>query len=169
MKTWIYVQRISKATHVRMQKIVFLVPLFLFLLMTNVAYGQEQEGKDDNPRKDIELSDEERVLVKKNNDFALNLFRQARDNKSQVLSPLSITYALGMLNNGAAGIGSGKGNVDPGSHVLPAGDLADGSGYGPGAGRRLRQLSAGGAGDYRRGKNHAAGCGVHEVLQHHSM
>ncbi|MBQ5378515.1 MAG: serpin family protein, partial [Prevotella sp.] len=103
MKTWIYVQRLSKATHVRMQKIVFLMPLFLFLLMTNVAYGQEQEGKDDNPRKDIELSDEERELVKKNNDFALNLFRQARDKESQVLSPLSITYALGMLNNGAAG------------------------------------------------------------------
>ena len=103
MKTWIYVQRLSKATYVRMQKIVFLVPLYLFLLMTNVAYGQEQEGKDDNPRKDIELSDEERELVKKNNDFALNLFRQARDKESQVLSPLSITYALGMLNNGAAG------------------------------------------------------------------
>ncbi len=79
MKTWIYVQRLSKATHVRMQKIVFLMPLFLFLLMTNVAYGQ------------------------KNNDFALNLFRQARDKESQVLSPLSITYALGMLDNGAAG------------------------------------------------------------------
>ena len=121
MKTWIYVQRLSKATHVRMQKIVFLMPLFLFLLMTNVAYGQEQEGKDDNPRKDIELSDEERELVKKNNDFALNLFRQARDKESQVLSPLSITYALGMLNNGAAGktqqeindvLGFGKAGAD---------------------------------------------------------
>ena len=121
MKTWIYVQRLSKATHVRMQKIVFLMPLFLFLLMTNVAYGQEQEGKDDNPLKDIELSDEERELVKKNNDFALNLFRQARDKESQVLSPLSITYALGMLNNGAAGktqqeindvLGFGKAGAD---------------------------------------------------------
>ena len=59
--------------------------------------------EEDNPRKDIPLSDEEKELVKKNNDFAFNLFRQARDNKSQVLSPLSITYALGMLNNGAAG------------------------------------------------------------------
>ncbi|MBQ5980603.1 MAG: serpin family protein [Prevotella sp.] len=58
---------------------------------------------EDNPRKDIALSDEERELVKKNNDFAFNLFRKARGMKSQILSPLSITYALGMLNNGAAG------------------------------------------------------------------
>lgn len=58
---------------------------------------------EDNPRKDIALSDEERELVKKNNDFAFNLFRKVRGMKSQILSPLSITYALGMLNNGAAG------------------------------------------------------------------
>ncbi|MBR6715028.1 MAG: hypothetical protein IKI83_01085 [Prevotella sp.] len=58
---------------------------------------------EDNPRKDIALSDEERELVKKNNDFAFNLFREAREKESLVISPLSITYALGMLNNGAAG------------------------------------------------------------------
>ena len=56
-----------------------------------------------NPRHDISLTDEERQLVKSNNDFAIRLFRQARDEKSSVISPLSITYALGMMNNGAAG------------------------------------------------------------------
>ena len=52
----------------------------------------------------IELTADEQQLVAKNNDFAISLFRQARDNTSKILSPLSITYALGMLNNGAAGL-----------------------------------------------------------------
>ena len=56
-----------------------------------------------NPRKDICLTEEERHLVESNNDFAFNLFRKARGNQSSIMSPLSITYALGMLNNGAAG------------------------------------------------------------------
>ena len=56
-----------------------------------------------NQRHNISLTDEERKLVQSNNDFAFNLMRQARTEDSQILSPLSITYALGMLNNGAAG------------------------------------------------------------------
>ena len=51
----------------------------------------------------IELTDEEEQLVEKNNDFAFRLLRRARTNESLILSPLSITYALGMLNNGADG------------------------------------------------------------------
>ena len=36
--------------------------------------------------------------------FAFDLFRVIQDGvNSQILSPLSVTYALGMLNNGAAG------------------------------------------------------------------
>ena len=53
--------------------------------------------------REIELTDGERQLIASNNDFAFDLFRKARGNESIVLSPLSITYALGMLNNGAAG------------------------------------------------------------------
>ena len=67
----------------------------------------------------IQLTEDEKQLVEKNNDFAFNLFRKARGGKNSVMSPLSITYALGMLNNGAAGqtrqeIGDvlGFGNVD---------------------------------------------------------
>ena len=56
-----------------------------------------------NEPKRIELTDTERQLVEQNNDFAFRLFRKARGDESCVLSPLSITYALGMLNNGAAG------------------------------------------------------------------
>lgn len=51
----------------------------------------------------IELTDEEKGYVEKNNDFAFRLFNKVRTDESNVLSPLSITYALGMLNNGAAG------------------------------------------------------------------
>ena len=51
----------------------------------------------------IELSPDEQQLVQSNNDFAFRLFRQTRGEESSIISPLSITYALGMLNNGAAG------------------------------------------------------------------
>ena len=51
-----------------------------------------------------ELTRTELELVNNSNEFAFNLFRKAQDKvKSQILSPISITYALGMLNNGAAG------------------------------------------------------------------
>ena len=53
--------------------------------------------------KEIELTDDERQLIESNNDFAFNIFRETRGGESNVISPLSITYALGMLNNGAAG------------------------------------------------------------------
>ena len=53
--------------------------------------------------KEIELADDERQLITSNNDFAFNLFRQARGETSSIMSPLSITFALGLMNNGAAG------------------------------------------------------------------
>ena len=71
----------------------------------------------DTKPKEISLTAEERQLVERNNDFAFNLFREARTDRSQVLSPLSITYALGMLNNGAAGQTLAEIN-----HVLGFGD-----------------------------------------------
>ena len=67
------------------------------LIATLVALAQENEPKS------ISLTQEERQLVESNNDFAFRLFRQARTDESLLLSPLSITYALGMLNNGAQG------------------------------------------------------------------
>ena len=53
--------------------------------------------------KEIELAEGEQELINSNNDFAFNLFRKARGDESKILSPLSITFALGMLNNGAEG------------------------------------------------------------------
>lgn len=56
---------------------------------------------------DIVLTQEQRALVKKNNDFSFNLFRTLNEQddkkRSNFLSPISVTYLLGMLNDGAAG------------------------------------------------------------------
>ena len=49
------------------------------------------------------LSDAQRQLVRKNNQFALNLFQQISGFDSKVVSPLSVTYLMGMLANGADG------------------------------------------------------------------
>ncbi len=78
-----------------MKKIALIV---LSILMVTMAFAQGGE------RKTITLTDAERRLVRQNSDFAFNLFRKTRDTESHVISPLSITYALGMLNNGAEGI-----------------------------------------------------------------
>ena len=54
----------------------------------------------------LELTRSEKVMVTESNAFAFNLFKVATamvGPKSMILSPISITYALGMLNNGAAG------------------------------------------------------------------
>ena len=71
------------------------------------------EVPTDNALKSISLTRAQQELVTASNDFAFNLFRRATlpvegtsalaEPKSTILSPLSITYALGMLNNGAAG------------------------------------------------------------------
>ena len=56
------------------------------------------------PPTSLELTRAELEMVNSSNEFAFNLFRTAQDEvKSQILSPLSVTFALGMLNNGAAG------------------------------------------------------------------
>ena len=67
----------------------------------------------DNEWKPIRLTAGQQQLVNQSNDFAFNLFRRATQQgpagpcltapQSIILSPISITYALGMLNNGAAG------------------------------------------------------------------
>ena len=77
-----------------------LLPL---LTATLLAAAVQAQDFPEAP-KYIDLSIKERALVKGNNDFAFRLFRSVRNDNNQVVSPLSITYALGMLNNGAAGV-----------------------------------------------------------------
>ena len=83
------------------------------MMATAVTIGCTSSSDEDVPQPVIdpveppttlELTRAEQEMVNSSNDFAFNLFRMAQDEKvSQILSPLSITYALGMLNNGAAG------------------------------------------------------------------
>lgn len=49
------------------------------------------------------LSDGQRSIVDKNNGFALNLFHEISGFDSKVVSPMSISYLMGMLANGADG------------------------------------------------------------------
>ena len=69
----------------------------------DVVTPDEPLPNENNERKDIALTRSEQALVQGNNDFAFNLFRQVTSGKSEIVSPISVTYALGMLNNGAAG------------------------------------------------------------------
>ena len=47
------------------------------------------------------LSDAQYDLVKRNNNFALNLFSEMKGVGSNVVSPMSVTYLMAMLVNGA--------------------------------------------------------------------
>ena len=92
-----------------MKKSMMWAAIALMMAMT-ACTGNEDMNSDkplpneDNELKDISLTRAEQNLVSGNNDFAFNLFRKVTDKpKSMILSPISITYALGMLNNGATG------------------------------------------------------------------
>lgn len=57
---------------------------------------------------DIKLTEEQSELAAKTNNFAFNLLRsannlQTKKNVSLLISPISVTYVLGMLNSGATG------------------------------------------------------------------
>ena len=82
-----------------MKKNVFWLLAAMFIPASAVVAQDDY----DEPQQ-IALSLQERQMVDNNNDFAFRLFRQVRGQVSQVVSPLSITYDLGLLNNGAAGL-----------------------------------------------------------------
>ena len=55
----------------------------------------------------IELTADQKSMVEKNNDFAFNLFRTINEldtkKQSNSVCPISVTFMMGMLNDGAAG------------------------------------------------------------------
>ena len=73
------------------------------LKMPEVIMPDEPLSNENNDLKQISLTRAEQLLVKGSNEFAFNLFRKVISQKSEIVSPISVTYALGMLNNGAAG------------------------------------------------------------------
>ena len=68
-----------------------------------IVEGEEGVSNENNPRIQINLTDEEQPLVTSVNDLGFNMFRKVGANESILLSPLGMTYALGLINNGAAG------------------------------------------------------------------
>ena len=78
-----------------------------FFLLTALMSVLQAFADDAVAPKGIELTDSERQLVQNNNRFAFDLFskvREAPSVSSFVLSPLSVTIDLSMLNNGADGV-----------------------------------------------------------------
>ena len=94
-----------------MKKSVLWGAIALTLMATTAVTGCSNDNEKADPwictyptGDNVRLTRAEQEMVNSCNAFAFNLFRTAQSElKGQVLSPLSITYALGMLNNGAAG------------------------------------------------------------------
>ena len=57
--------------------------------------------EDDIDPEFMVISDAQYDLVKRNNQFALNLFSEVKGLGSSVISPMSVTYLMSMLANGA--------------------------------------------------------------------
>ena len=65
--------------------------------------GDKGVSNENNPRIIIPMSDEEQALVMSVNDLGFNMFRKVSAKNDILLSPMGMTYALGLLNNGAGG------------------------------------------------------------------
>ena len=65
--------------------------------------NDEGVTNENNPRVQVSLTDEEQALVIPVNDLGFNMFRKVGANENILLSPLGMTYALGLINNGAGG------------------------------------------------------------------
>ena len=65
--------------------------------------GDPVISNENNPRVLVSLTDEEQALVMPVNDLGFNLFRKVGASESILLSPLGMTFALGLIGNGAAG------------------------------------------------------------------
>lgn len=64
---------------------------------------EASRGGDDLDQQYLILSDAQQRLVRDNNRFALNLFGKLSGHDSKVVSPLSVTWLMAMLANGACG------------------------------------------------------------------
>lgn len=84
-------------------KIMFLLLSIICLLGFASCHSIETEP---GANKKIELDDKSALLVEANNEFGLELFRKITDASTKenlMISPLSVSLALGMAYNGASG------------------------------------------------------------------
>jgi serpin B len=68
-----------------------------------IVEDEEGVSNENNPRRNLHLSDDEQALVTPVNDLSFNMLRKVGSKESILLSSLGMTYALGLINNGAAG------------------------------------------------------------------
>jgi serpin B len=83
------------------------------VLLSCSSAEEEQEGTKKKfvnmvaERQSVQLTPEQRVFVKDNNKFSMNFLKTVNEGNqsgnSFVFSPLSITYVLGMVNDGSTG------------------------------------------------------------------
>ena len=100
--------------------VMFLTTLLVFTSRANYHNAVEQpvnkevttskgkmSGKNNDSPKEFRLTESQLKMSDNNNDFACNLFRtiykKKKDNSSIIVSPISVSYLLGMLNEGADG------------------------------------------------------------------
>lgn len=84
-----------------MKCLFFLICSFLFIVTG--CSGDDDSSIGNNERKEVSLTRSEQTQVGQCNGFAFRLFNALQGDKSMMVSPVSVVYALGMLNNGAAG------------------------------------------------------------------
>ena len=86
-----------------MKKVFLMMSMLLSLGMFSSCNNDDDTSTVNNERKDVSLTRAEQTLVSQSNGFAFRLFDALQGDKSMMVSPVSVVYALGMLNNGAAG------------------------------------------------------------------
>ena len=94
------IRRVRKASDLPIPKREINVSEYEALGIENDNEGVSNEN---NPRRNLHLSDEELTMVTPVNDLGFNMLRKVGSKESILLSPLGMTYALGLINNGASG------------------------------------------------------------------
>lgn len=89
---------------IKLMGIMFVVALS----MTTMSCSNDEDNSDSQKWEPgtIALNDTEKLMAANNNDFSIELFKKtfaANQNKSCVVSPLSMTYVLSMASTGARG------------------------------------------------------------------
>lgn len=77
--------------------------ILIAIVAMAVLNSCNEKPSSDDERFNIDLTPTQKQMISDNNDFAFNVFRATQSESSQIISPLSVTFALSMLNNGAVG------------------------------------------------------------------
>jgi len=87
-----------------MNRTIFTVLILAIGLVFLTCSDNPADSKDPDPPR--ELTGQEKIMAESGNDFAFNLYKAVSESASDLnlfISPLSVSYALGMAYNGASG------------------------------------------------------------------